>query len=196
MNAILGAFGGTEKLEHGKKEANLRKTQKDAEARTIAGQIREAEERRAALLAEMQTVADQMSAVLHKLERDIRALEIEAHWLETAASCRQALVPLRQIMDSLVLPDVTGLEQAHRLVMFAEQAAEAAAYAKWLAKPSATLYSVSILWNDARVIWNLIAAIDGAVAAGKHVVSTDRLKTSLTDVESTYSAGGPPLEQY
>jgi len=28
VNAILGAFGGTEKLEHGKKEANLRKTQK------------------------------------------------------------------------------------------------------------------------------------------------------------------------
>ena len=46
VNAILGAFGGTEKLEHGKKEANLRKTQKDAEARTLAVQIRDAEERK------------------------------------------------------------------------------------------------------------------------------------------------------
>ena len=54
VNAILGVFGGTEKLEHGKKEANLRKTQKDAEARTIATQIRDAEERKA-LLALMQT---------------------------------------------------------------------------------------------------------------------------------------------
>ena len=46
INAILGAFGGTEKLEAGKKQANLLKTQKDGEARVLAAQIRNSEEPR------------------------------------------------------------------------------------------------------------------------------------------------------
>ena len=186
VNAILGAFGGTEKLEHGKKEANLRKTQKDAEARTIATQIRDAEERKAALTV-MQVEVQAVSDALHRLEKDIRKLEIEALWLETAVRYRQGIVPLRQIMDALVPPDITGLDELHRTCMYAEQAAEAAAYAKWLQKPAGVLYSVSISWNDVKSLWNQITAVEGAVAAGKHVISTDQLKTSLSGAETAYS---------
>lgn len=186
VNAILGAFGGTEKLEAGKKEANLRKTQKDAEARTIAAQIRDAEERKAAFTS-MQAEGQTISATLHELERDIRSLEAESHWLTAAVHYRQGIAPLRQIMDALVLPDITGLDELARLALYAEQAAEAAAYARWLTKPSSVLYSVSVLWNDAKVMWNQIAAVEGAMEAGKHVVSTDQLKTSLSGAETAYS---------
>jgi DNA repair exonuclease SbcCD ATPase subunit len=186
VNAVLGAFGGTEKLEHGKKEANLRKTQKDAEARTIAGQIREAEERKAALEV-MSTEGKAISEWVGSLSQDVVLLEMDIEWLESALACRNRLAPLRRVLDALVLPDITGLEELHKLVLYAEQAAEAGAYAKWLVKPSSTLYSVSISWNDVRVIWNEIIAVEAAVEAGKHVVSTDRLKTSLSDVEGTYS---------
>lgn len=186
VNAILGAFGGTERLEAGKKEANLRKTQKDAEARSIAGQTREAEERKAAL-AEMQGTGQVLSALLHGTEHDIRRLESETYWLEAALVHRQRIVPLRQIVDALVLPDITGLEELHEQTMYAGQAAEAAAYARWLSKPIATLSGVSALWNDAKLVWNEIAAIEAAVEAGKHVVSTDRLKNSLCGVETTYT---------
>jgi DNA repair exonuclease SbcCD ATPase subunit len=186
VNAILGAFGGTEKLEHGKKEANLRKTQKDAEARTIATQIRDAEERKA-LLTTMQVEGQATSDALHKLEKSIRQLETETYWLETAVRYRQGIVPLRQIMDALVMPDITGLDELNRTCLYAEQAAEAAAYAKWLTKPASVLYSVSVLWNDAKVMWNQIAAVEGAIAAGKHVISTDQLKTSLSGAETAYS---------
>jgi DNA repair exonuclease SbcCD ATPase subunit len=186
VNAILGAFGGTEKLEQGKKEANLRKTQKDAEARTIATQIRDAEERKATL-TDMQAHGQAVSDTLHRLEKDIRQLETEAHWLEIAVKYRQGIVPLRQIMDALVLPDVTGLDNLLKLVTYADQADEAARYAKWLQKPASVLYSVSVLWNDAKTIWNQIAAVEGAIAAGRHVVSTDQLKTSLSGAETAYS---------
>ena len=90
-------------------------------------------------------------------------------------------------MDALVLPDITGLDELQRLATYAEQAAEAAAYAKWLTKPASVLYSVSVLWNDAKVMWNQIAAVEGTIAAGKHVVSTDQLKTSLSGAEAAYS---------
>lgn len=184
VNAILGAFGGTEKLEHGKKEANLRKTQKDAEARTIAGQMREAEERRAAL--------ESMLVIGKRLEeesvaQDVILLEMDIEWLNVAIACHQRIAPLRQIMDALVLPEVSGLDTLQKQVMHAEQAADAAAYAKWLTKPSAVLYSASVSWNDAKGIWGIIVALEEAVGAGRHLVSTDRLKTSLADAETTYA---------
>jgi energy-coupling factor transporter ATP-binding protein EcfA2 len=225
VNAILGAFGGTEKLEHGKKEANLRKTQKDAEARTIAAQIRDSEERRAKL-TDMQLIGDQTGCALIDLEKDIRGLESEAHWLAETARYRQEIVRYRQILDAFVLPDIAGLEQEYRLARFAEQAAESNAYAKWLSKPIATLSSASAFWVDVstirneiaaletaqktrkraewlsgaattlevgtgwvdvRRLWNEIVAVENAVAAGKHIVSTDKLKSSLSGVDATFN---------
>ncbi len=186
VNAILGAFGGTEKLEHGKKEANLRKTQKDAEARTIATQIRDAEERKA-LLTTMQVEGQAVSDSLQKLEKSIRQLETETYWLETAVRYRQGIAPLRQIVDALVLPDVAGLDELHRTCLYAEHAAESAAYAKWLQKPAGVLYSVSISWNDVKSLWSQINAVNDAIAAGKHIVGTDQLKTSLSGAETAYS---------
>jgi DNA repair exonuclease SbcCD ATPase subunit len=225
VNAVLGAFGGTEKLEHGKKEANLRKTQKDAEARTIAGQIRDAEERRAKL-ADMQLTGDRIGTALVDFEHGIRSLESETHWLgETARYC-QEIARYRRILDAFVLPDIAGLEQDYRFAAAAAQAAEAGAYARWLAKPIATLTSASAFWNDtirlrneiaaletaqrartqagwlsataaklevapawadARRLWNEIAALGNVMEAGRHIVSTDRLKSSLLGVDATFN---------
>lgn len=186
VNAILGAFGGTEKLERGKKEANLRKTQKDAEARTLAAQIRDAEERRAAL-AGMQAEAEAVGASLFEAEKDIRRLEVEAHWLGQASGYRQRIVPLRQIMDALAVPDTAGLDQLHRLSVYAEQGAESSAYARWLSKPLATVSSAMEDWAAVRATWGRIAALEAAVEAGRHVVATDGLRGSLGDAERTYS---------
>lgn len=186
VNAILGAFGGTEKLEAGKKEANLRKTQKDAEARTLAGQIREAEERRGELTP-MLDLANRISEGLLAREKRIHELETEVRWLDETLACRARMVPLKQLMDAIVLPDTTGLADLHRVVCSAEQAAEAKAYAKWLMKPQAALAGVVEEWAEARSLWSQITALLAAVQAGKHVVSTDQLKTSLSGVETLCS---------
>jgi energy-coupling factor transporter ATP-binding protein EcfA2 len=186
VNAILGAFGGTERLEAGKKEANLRKTQRDAEARTLAVQIRDAEERRA-ILGPIFVGIQVISEELRVLERDVRGLESEAHWLGQASDYRQRIVPLRRIMDTLTVPDTSGLDQLHKLAAHAEQAAEAAAYARWLSKPMATIASVTEDWGWCRRTWGEIGALEGAVEAGRHVVATDGLRNSLADAERTYS---------
>jgi DNA repair exonuclease SbcCD ATPase subunit len=186
INAVLGAFGGTEKLDHGKKEANLRKTQKDAEARTIAEQIRDAEERKGKL-ADMQVAGDRVGTTLRDLERDVRRLESESLWLNQTLHYRQEIVKYRQILDSLRLPDISGLEQDQRFITFAQQAALSSAYAKWLNKPITTLSSVATAWGEAARLWREIVALEDAVEAGKHIVSTDRLKSGLSDVEETFS---------
>lgn len=186
VNAILGAFGGTEKLEGGKKEANLRKTQKDAEARTLAGQIRESEERKAALeglLIEGKAASTAVGILTHQ----VNLLEWEIQALDEALVCRARIAPLKQLMDAIVLPDIAGLDDLHKIVCFAEQAALAASFAKWLQKPQAALSSVAEEWVVVRSLWNQIAALEAAAEAGKHVVSTDRLKSGLAEAEATFN---------
>ena len=186
VNAVLGAFGGTEKLEHGKKEANLRKTQKDAEARTIAGQIRDAEERRAKL-TDMQLVGDQTACALIDLERGVRSLESETHWLSETLRYRQEIVKYRQIVDAFVLPDIAGLEQEYRLTTAAAQAADAGAYARWLSKPIASLSSVSAFWIDVSTIRNEITALETSLKAKKHLHWLSEASHALGDVSAVWS---------
>ena len=84
VNAVLGAFGGTERLERGKKEANLRKSQGDSEAKALAAQIRGAEERKAAL-AVLKAGSEKVADRLLSAEKAVRALEAEGLWLGAAA---------------------------------------------------------------------------------------------------------------
>lgn len=186
VNAILGAFGGTEKLERGKKEANLRKTQKDAEARTIAEQIRTAEERRAKL-TDMQLTGDQIGGYLLALERESRALELESHWLDETVRYRQEIVRYRQIVDALVPPDITGLEHDYRLSVSAEQAAEAHAFAKWLSKPMAKLSDVATFWDDSKRIQTEIAALETALKTRTYVDRLGEIATWLQTAPSLWT---------
>ena len=166
VNAILGAFGGTEKLEHGKKEANLRKTQKDAEARTIAEQIRDAEERKAKLTS-MQSEGQRIGATLTELEDEVARRETKVYWLDRAVHYRQVIVRYRPILDGLRPPDISGLEQDHRFIQAGEQAAQSAAYVKWLAKPIAALSSASALWGEVETLRAEIGALEAARKARK-----------------------------
>jgi energy-coupling factor transporter ATP-binding protein EcfA2 len=102
VNAVLGAFGGTEKLERGKRRANLLKTQLDGEARALASQIRDAEERKAALLA-LQGEARSLQERLRAAEEDVRALEAQARWAQEAG---------KEIGDAGAVAGLKGLEDA------------------------------------------------------------------------------------
>ena len=182
VNAILGAFGGTEKLERGKKEANLRKTQRDSEARGLAAQIRAAEERKGAL-AGMKGEADGLDLVLRASEAAIATLEAESAWLGGALAALRRLEPLRGVVGAVVLPDMSGLVLLWDQALHAERAAESAAYARWLGKPTAAIAAAADSWAGLRALWNELAAVEAAAEAGRRAVSTDRLRTSLSGAE-------------
>jgi energy-coupling factor transporter ATP-binding protein EcfA2 len=92
LNAILGAFSNTEKLDAGKKEANLRISQRKSEASTLATEIRGAEER-----------------LIQATEKQVRAQEVAAAQIGSALFHRGRYEPLQEILDSLTLPDLTDL---------------------------------------------------------------------------------------
>ena len=124
---------------------------------------------------------------MQELEATILIVELENHWLEQAIACRQRIIPLREIQETLILPDISDLELMYQQIQKADQAAEATAYAKWLKKPSTITSAVVGQWDEARRHWNLIEALGSTVEAGKHIVSTDKLKAALQGIETLYS---------
>jgi Tfp pilus assembly protein PilN len=104
LNAVLGAFGGTEKLESGKKEANLRVRQKNGEADALSYEIADAHRRRAALEVLAQE-GDQINAEIHVLESSARRLEARGYWMSEAHQRRLRLSPMLEILGSLLIPE-------------------------------------------------------------------------------------------
>jgi hypothetical protein len=162
INAILGAFGGTEKLEAGKKQANLLKTQKDGEARVLAAQIRNAEERKARL-GGMSAKAHALADELHALEAASRKLESESHWLVECVIRRLRLEPLQRIAEALILPDTAEVEQLQRLTVYAQQASFAQKFAQWMNKPLQAIEAATGAWNEIYSLWKQIKALNETV---------------------------------
>jgi DNA repair exonuclease SbcCD ATPase subunit len=184
INAILGAFGGTEKLEAGKKQANLQKSQKDGEARVLAGQIRTAEERKAKLTglsAAVHAAYDRIAA----LEGLAALLETEAGWLAETASCQRRLAPLQEILASLAPPDTAEIEPLRQLGASAGQAARASSFARWIDKPLKALGAVLNDWNEAMDSWRLIKALREAAGLLSAMPDTQELAAFQMEISAT-----------
>jgi energy-coupling factor transporter ATP-binding protein EcfA2 len=150
LNAILGAFSSTEKLDAGKKEANLRITQRKSEANTLASEIRSAEERSASLLditGKATVIADAILA----LERGIRDDETTVGQLDAVLYHQARLQPLQEILDTLVLPDLTEAGTLLQVVEGLEAAGQALMASRFLRRVEAALDSVSAAWDDLMV---------------------------------------------
>lgn len=116
LNAILGAFSSTEKLDAGKKEANLRITQRKSEATTLASEIRSAEERSAKLL-EITGNATLVAGALNGLERQVHPQEERQGWLEGVEYHQTRLEPLRSFIEVLdTLDDIGASANGHGLM--------------------------------------------------------------------------------
>lgn len=103
LNTILGAFSSTERLESGKKTANTRVAEKNAEAKVLAKNLRAVEARRSKLtvLAEQATAIqveiNTLEPVVERQQQTIKVLdELIAH--------RIRLTKLQIILDGVVIP--------------------------------------------------------------------------------------------
>ncbi len=177
LNAILGAFGGTERLESGKKEAGSRISDKNGEAKTLAEEIRNAEERKAKLTP-MSVTGEQVAKELHGLELLIQQLDAKSVWVREARDREARLRPLEMLQKALVLPDSARAELFTRQVAYAQQAAKSWVLSKWLNKVVKAVDGSVEGGGNATAIWQVIAAVR----------SLDRLlteKREFPDVIST-----------
>jgi DNA repair exonuclease SbcCD ATPase subunit len=120
LNAILGAFASTEKLDAGKKEANRRITEKNGEARTLAEEIREAEERRGKL-ERFNASAQDSAHTVSGYEAKVNSYESLLTSLIETLTRMNRIAKMRSFVLKLSVPDVSPIEKQERLArMYAE----------------------------------------------------------------------------
>src|SRR5208282_2978314 len=115
LNSVLSAFGGTEKLEAGKKEANLRISQKNGEAKTLSYEIAETHQRCESLEG-MAVKGTQLATEIHSLESSARLLEARSYWTSVAHQRRNRLAPMLIVLKFLEIPDTQDVDSLQKRV--------------------------------------------------------------------------------
>jgi len=187
VNAVLGAFSSTEKLDAGKKEANLRITQRNAEAKTLAEEIREAEERKAAL-SRLAEASGQALVLVDGFEsgagRCESLLSFVAEALRKAARVRR----LGEILSPLQVPDASGAERLHRKDGLLAQAHACASRIAFLAGFGASLDQALAAWESSVGAYKLLRGLLALSEARKKEAGprkhADLLSSVLKEAES------------
>jgi energy-coupling factor transporter ATP-binding protein EcfA2 len=183
LNAILGAFGGTEKLEAGKKEAGSRISDKNGEAKILAEEIRNAEERKSKLMV-LSANGDCLQSTLHELELRIRLLDAKSVWVGEATSRLTRLKPLERLQNALAVPNTTTAEQLAQQIAYLTQAAESRILSKWLGKVTTVIDSTSEPWAALLAVWRKLVAVETL----RQLVESRREFPSIGDTGAQYSA--------
>ena len=168
INTVFGAFASTEKLEAGKKLANLEIQRKNAEAKTIAAEIADARRREAdsaAFAAESASVA----GALRALQPDIDALEQAAQWARAAQGRLAALRPLREILSELSVPDIGEAEALRSAHECAVQATNSFRLGNLYRRASKAVSAAQVAGLDAEAARQAIAAVGEVAELGPNL---------------------------
>jgi len=159
LNAILGAFSSTEKLDAGKKEANGRITQRKSEASTLASEIRSAEERSVALL-EITGEASVVAEAVLDLEKEIRDNEVVVGQLGSAIAHQSRLEPLQEVLDTLTLPDLTEVTTLAVKAGSLKLAADSFVASRFLRRVETGLDEIAASWAELFVNFKKVRGLE------------------------------------
>jgi energy-coupling factor transporter ATP-binding protein EcfA2 len=183
LNAIIGAFSSTEKLDAGKKEANSRVASKNSEAKTLSIEIRDAEERKAKLLPLSQR-ADELAGTLHTLEASAREVEGKLGALLTVLSLRRKLIPIVRILKSCVLPELTEGQSLYQQIQYLNQAEKSLLYHTWLQRKESKLEGLESHFDGIAADWSeLIIAFRKQKSVNGLLFILSNRKTSSEEYE-------------
>ena len=122
LSSVLGAFSSTERLDAGKKEAGLRITQRNAEARTLAEEIRETEERRGRL-SRLSEEAEAELGRAGSFEQLVGRYGSQGLAIASVLAATGRLCSLRRLASGIVVPDLSVTEGLRRRVDLLSEAA-------------------------------------------------------------------------
>jgi DNA repair ATPase RecN len=140
LNTILGAFASTEKLEVGKKSANLQISQKNAEAKALAEEIGEAETRKAELI-DLTGGMEDIEHEFRRLEPEIYILETKSEWLRNAEHRQTYLWPLKHVVEKMEVPDLSEVIRLSAGYDYGVQATNSFRLAKFFGKTQTAIES-------------------------------------------------------
>jgi energy-coupling factor transporter ATP-binding protein EcfA2 len=187
MNTILGAFSSTEKLEMGKREANVRIAGKNSEARILAKEIQEAETRKFAL-EEMEKKLAPIQQELHILEAENTEMTEVHQWLLQVLYSRRKLQQIRGVLDVLSLPEVGELYDLQMAVDTIQDLQKAKARVDQQSRLLESIAAVHATWDTLKALYwehdghrNLGILL--SMGTGKAQTCIDKLAPVLENVE-------------
>lgn len=180
VNTILGAFASTEKLEFGKKAANLEIAHKNSEAKTLAGEIIESKQREADLeifAREAQT----LSRAVGTLQTEIGVLEVKIGWILAVRARLAQLQPLKEALANLVVPDTAEIQRLASGFDYAVLATNNFRLGRIYKRTADAAQAAWESFREAATLYNAIMAIEGVLKLKPQVFSLETLR-SATDV--------------
>jgi energy-coupling factor transporter ATP-binding protein EcfA2 len=193
LNSILGAFGGTEKLELGKKQANLLITQKNSDAKTLSAEIADTNAR----VGKLQTLADkgnQIANEIHALEASARRLEARAAWTALTHQRMTHLARIADIGKRLEIPDTSEVEALQTKLAALLVVGPSQYRVQALAWIEAVLSSVSAGWSEivkmykkARALQDLVPLLESRDASTAKA-DAKGLNAIIGQIENLHSA--------
>jgi hypothetical protein len=145
LNTILGAFASTEKLEAGKKTANLEIAHKNSEAKTLAGEVTQAETRKAQLEL-IDKDAQRIAQELQRLKPEVEMLESKEQWLLAISEWQAALLPIRETLSKLIMPDMGEVMRLSEAQAHAVQATNSFRIARFCKRVQDSVEAISAGW--------------------------------------------------
>jgi DNA repair ATPase RecN len=152
LNNILGGFASTEKLEYGKREANLRITQKNQEAKTLAGEVHDSQTRQAAFEEKITLVTPLFSRV-ESLEPLIAAAEGKLIVITEVIQHIDELRPLKEILDRLEIPDLQDTDNTALQVSYLTIALNALRNKDLLLRAQKSIDENLKLWQEVKRLY-------------------------------------------
>jgi energy-coupling factor transporter ATP-binding protein EcfA2 len=162
INAILGAFGGTEKLEAGKKEAALRNTRINSEAKLLAEEIRSSE----GLINTLEPLVERGNKLSQQLsiqEKSVLKLETELSIVSSAVHHRQKLEPLVELSKALVIPNMAEVETLSKIKISIQGLISYRARLWSQISGLSALEKLTLEWGKIVTLWKQIKAISDLV---------------------------------
>jgi energy-coupling factor transporter ATP-binding protein EcfA2 len=187
MNAILGAFSSTEKLEMGKRETNTRIQQKGSEAKSIATEINEAETRKHKL-TEIQTNVTPIMEGLVLLESEAKGFETLNFLYQESAVSLDKFNSLRQLISNITAPPLDEVVNLQSLITWLEKSAIIKKRDTLLGQAITRLSTVRDMWSELLALYRMIAQLDSTAvllrskkASGEHISDAVDSVISNTD---------------
>ncbi len=120
LNTVLGAFSSTEKLEFGKRAANVKIGEKNAEAKLLAKELQGAESRRLKLAA-LAATALEVQARIDGIEAEVTRLEQTVSLLDDLIEHKGRLDVLQGLTDQLKVPETEAVSRSIQVVRGLDQ---------------------------------------------------------------------------
>jgi energy-coupling factor transporter ATP-binding protein EcfA2 len=187
MNAILGAFSSTEKLEMGKRETNTRIQQKGSEAKSIATEINEAETRKHKL-TEIQTNVTPIMEGLVLLESEAKGFETLNFLYQESAVSLDKFNSLRQLISNITAPPLDEVVNLQSLITWLEKSAIIKKRNTLLGQAITRLSTVRDMWSELLALYRMIAQLYSTAvllrskkASGEHISDAVDSVISNTD---------------